>query len=478
MATSKTPLVVDVDGTLLRTDLLFESFWNALGVRPFLTVWVLITTLWKRAKLKRKLAVMSHLDFKLLPLNQDVLAQIAIARDEGRAVYLASGGDQILVGRLAKTLKIADHFFASNGVSDLTAQNKAVSLVNRFGENGFSYIGDQMADLPVWAVADHAYVVGENPAVHQGVARLRKPTTTLGGGWNMLDLLRAMRIYQWVKNVLLLMPILSAQRTDLYGFMQVFLAILAFSLVASAIYIANDLFDLEADRKHPRKRERPFASGAVPIPVGMLAGVLLALLGLSMAASMGRDVFGVFIVYILLSFAYSIYLKKMPWVDIVTLAMLYTLRVIAGVAAANASLSLWLVAFVVPVFISLSAVKRVTELVRLKDAKELPGRGYTHEQAEALYKIAKISAITAMALFLIYTFSPTAISLYDGLWELRWCAIPVSAWLYHMITTARDGRQNYDPITFAMRDKISLVLVGLTVLGLYNAAARPLFSAL
>lgn len=467
----KRPLVVDVDGTLLRTDMLFESFWNALGRQPFATLLVVLLNFHHRARLKRKLAELCLIDFSLLPLNQQVVETIQRIKAEGRPIYLASGGDELLVSQLAHETKIADHYFASNGIIDMTHGNKAATLVQRFGTEGYSYIGDQMADVPVWAEADDIYVVGDSPAVHHEVSRLDKPVTYLEGSWHILDLLRAMRIYQWIKNILMFLPFFAAQRTDVYGFLQVTLGILGFSLVASSIYIFNDLIDLEADRKHPRKSKRPFASGEVPIAVGMVAAVLSGMLGLSIAVSMGRDVFAIFVLYVFTSLAYSMYLKRIRWFDVGTLASLYTLRVFAGGAAANASISLWLVGFIFPIFVSLSSVKRMTELARSSLTEKLPGRGYVRSDRRQLYWIARVAAVLSVLLFLVYTFSPTATALYQGIWELRWCAIPVSAWLYRMISTAKEGQQNYDPIIFALRDKYSLLLLGASVLGLYNAAA-------
>lgn len=467
----KNPLVVDVDFSLLRTDMLFECFWNALGRAPFATVLAIIMTIHSRAKLKRRLAKLAKIDFSLLPINQDVVDLITQARAEGRAVYLASGGDELVVKELAAYLDLSDHHFASNGVVDMTAQAKARTLVRWFTSGGFSYVGDRMADVPVWEEADKVYVVGDNPAVEQAVKRLKKDVIFLGGSWSMLDLLRSMRMYQYIKNALLLLPILAAQRTDIYGFTNVFLGVIAFSLVASAIYIANDLFDLDSDRRHPFKKSRPFASGAVPIPVGMLAGALLGSLGLSIAGAMGRDVFAVFVVYIVLSFAYSMGLKRIRWVDIAALTALYTIRVVAGAEAANIPVSLWLLAFIIPVFISLSSVKRMTELARTSRTNALPGRGYTRADRTHLFFLARVTAVLAVMMFVIYTFSDTALSLYTGIWELRWCAIPVSVWLYRMIYTALDGKQDYDPISFAIRDRVSLALCAVTVAGLYNAAA-------
>jgi len=468
------PLVVDVDFTLLHTDMLFECFWNALGRAPFATLLAVLTTLHSRAKLKRRLALLAKVDVSLLPVNEDVVRLIEDARAEGLPVYLASGGDELMVRELAGHLDLSDHHFASNGVNDMTAQNKARTLVRWFQSGGFSYVGDRMADVPVWEEADKIYVVGDSPSVAQAVKRLNKDVSFIGGGWSMLELLRSMRMYQYIKNALLLLPILAAQRTDLYGFTNVFLGIIAFSLVASAIYIANDLFDLDSDRRHPFKKNRPFASGAVPIPVGMLSGLLLGLLGLLIAGAMGRDVFAVFVVYIILSFAYSMGLKRIRWVDIITLTALYVIRVIAGAEAANMPISLWLLAFIIPVFISLSSVKRMTELARTSRTTALPGRGYTRADRANLFLLARLSAVVAVLMFVIYTFSPTALALYTGIWELRWCAIPVSIWLYRMIYTSLVGKQDYDPISFAIRDPWSLLFCAITVAGLYNAAAVPI----
>lgn len=464
------PLVIDVDNTLLRTDMLLESFWVALGKRAPEAISTAFRNLRHRARLKHELARLSDLDVSRLPVNEDVLALARSAQAEGREVVLASASDQELVDRLAERLGLEGRHIGSTPGLNLAGEAKARALEERFGVGGFSYVGDAVVDLKVWRKADRAIAVQPSPTVLRGLRSMDKDVETIAGGWRWKDLFRALRPHQWIKNVLLLLPFIAAHRLDFYGFEVIIFAMIAFSLAASSIYIVNDLLDLDADRQHERKRHRPFAAGTVPIRVGMVTSVLLGIAALSLAASIGWKMLGIVAVYMSLSLAYSVYLKALRWVDIWVLATLYTLRVVAGSVAASVAASGWFIAFVFPIFMSLGCVKRMTELARTKAEGRVPGRAYAKVDRPDLLNMAVMAALFGNIIFLTYTYSETAQALYVGIWELRWCVIPISAWMVRMITTGWAGTQNYDPIVFAMRDRIGLALSLVTVLGLINAA--------
>ena len=451
--------------------MLLESFWTALGKDTPSALRATWDHFSDRARVKHEMASISDLDVARLPLRDEVVTIAREAIDEGREVILASGSDQLLVNRLAERLELPGDHLASDSVVNLTGTRKKNALVERFGKDGFDYIGDSAIDLRVWSDAAKAYAVGPTRRILNGLKELKKPVQVIPGGWRFLDLVKALRPHQWIKNVLLLLPLIAAHRTDTTGLGAVLLAMIAFSLAASSIYIVNDLMDLDADRQHEKKRHRPFAAGVVPIRIGMLTSVLLGVTALAISAAVDWKLCALVAIYMTLSFSYSVILKRQRWVDIWVLAILYTLRVVAGGVAADVAASGWLIAFVFPVFMALGCVKRLTELSRAKNRKRLPGRAYAKRDRLDLLNMSIVSAMNANIIFLTYTYSETAYRLYAGIWELRWCVIPISAWFFRMISTGWNGSQDYDPIVFAIRDRTGLVLSVIVVLGLLNAAA-------
>jgi 4-hydroxybenzoate polyprenyltransferase len=252
--------------------------------------------------------------------------------------------------------------------------------------------------------------------------------------------------------------------------MLVLLGIVAFSAAASSIYIINDLLDLEADRLHPTKCKRPFAAGTVPIKIGMITYVVLTIFSLAIAASLGTAFFGVIVVYMILSLAYSLKLKRMRWVDIACLASLYTLRVVAGAAATGVDASVHMLVFIFPVFISLGCVKRMTELALATTDDRLPGRGYGRLDRPDLLNVAGLGTFGALLIFFLYSFSDQADALYPTKWLLWVALVPLSFWLIRMVSLGYQGKQDYDPIVFAMRDKIGMGIIMITLALMFYAA--------
>ena len=463
-------LVVDVDGTLLRTDMLYESFWQALGNSPIQCLKVFLQGFSGKAALKRQLAALSGLDVTLLPLNSAVLDLCKQAQDQGRELVLASGSDEQLVGALAKHLAIFNDHLGSDGIGNLTGKRKAAALVERFGIGGFDYVGDSAVDLPVWKSARHAFAVGISPATRIALAQEGIKAKEIGRRWRLRDLLQGLRVHQWIKNFLLFLPLIAAHRTDIDGILAVFLGVIAFSAAASSIYVVNDLLDLRADRLHEKKYARAFASGKVPIRIAMAASGLLGMLSLALSAALSWSLFGIIAIYMGLSLAYSLVLKRLRWVDVTVLAALYSLRILAGAIAASVIASGWLIAFVFPIFLALGCVKRLTELARTKSDGIVPGRGYARSDRRDLLNVAATAAVSAMIVFLVYTFGETAQRLYANQWELRLTAVPVALWLYRMIQTGWSGAQDYDPIVFALRDWIGIALILTTIGMMFHAA--------
>ena len=464
------PLVLDVDGTFLKTDLLLETFWAGLGHDPLATLAASVTHFRHPEKLKAALARITPVRTDLMPVHPDISKLADQSKAAGREVVLASASNEGLVRQIADEHGFSPRIFASTEAVNLKGQAKAEALVEAFGKDGFDYAGNAPVDAKVWSEAENVLMVGAQPSLAARLARAGKNVTTYPGGWAWRDVIRAIRPHQWVKNVLLLLPMLAAHDFTLATLLPVLMGIVAFSAAASSIYVVNDLLDLEADRLHPTKSRRPFASGAVPIGVGMVIGVGLGLSALVLAASLNWAFLGVIALYIVLSLAYSLKLKRMRWVDIVMLASLYTVRVVAGAAAGEVAITQSMLVFVFPVFITLGCVKRLTELAKAKNDDRLPGRGYGRADRPDLLNVAGVGVVGALLIFFIYTLTPQAQALYPDRW-LLWCAIPFLAqWLIRMVRIGWQGKMDYDPIVFAMRDKVGLGVMFFTMSLLFWAA--------
>lgn len=450
------PLVLDVDGTFLKTDLLLENFWAGLGRDPLGTLAVSARYFRHPEKLKAALARIAPLRTDLMPVNADIkdLAERSAAR--GREVVLASASNEALVHRLAADHGLSDAVHASSESLNLKGATKAEALVRAYGEQGFDYAGNAPVDAEVWNHAENVIMVGAQPRLAARLAAQGRNVVTYRGGWRARDLIRALRPHQWVKNVLLFLPMLAAHDFTMATFLPVLLGLVAFSAAASSIYIVNDLLDLEADRLHKTKHRRPFASGAVPIGVGMATGMALGLCALILSAALNWAFFAIIVLYIVTSLAYSLKLKRMRWVDIAVLASLYTIRVIAGALAGEVEITTALLVFVFPVFITLGCVKRITELAKAEGDERLPGRGYGRPDRGDLLNVAGIGVFGALLIFFIYTLTPQAKALYPDRW-LLWAAMPFLAhWLIRMVRIGWQGKMDYDPIVFAMRDRVGL----------------------
>lgn len=463
------PLVLDVDGTFLKTDLLLETFLAGLGRAPVATLKACVRNLGHRAALKAELAAIAPVRTDLMPVNHEIADLALQSRVAGREVVLASGSDVSLVQRLATEYGLSERVFASDGHINLTGRAKAAALVEAYGEGGFDYAGNGAVDMAVWEKADNALVVGHVSSARTLASRGQN-VVELSGGFSPRALLKAMRPHQWVKNSLLVLAMIAAHRFDLATLIPILWGIAAFSAAASSIYIVNDLLDLEADRLHPTKKNRPFASGSVPILVGMAAFGALAVLALGIAAALNVRFLGVVLLYMVLSLAYSLKLKRMRWVDVATLAALYTVRVIAGAAAGQVYVSIYMLIFIFPIFVTLGCVKRLTELTLATSDERLPGRGYGRPDRSDLLNVAGLGTVGALVIFFLYSVSAQGRELYPTTWILWVAMIPMALWLARMVLLGWFGKQDYDPIVFAMRDKFGIGLLMITLSLMFWAA--------
>ncbi|PXW76302.1 4-hydroxybenzoate polyprenyltransferase [Blastomonas natatoria] len=458
-ATDRTPLVVDVDGTLICSDLLYESALQLIATQPW-NAWKLGTWLASgKAQLKQNLVETTDPHIATIPLREETVAYIAAAKAEGRPVWLASASDKSWVEQIAARIDGIDGVMGSDGVTNLAGPNKAKALVERFGHKGFDYIGDHHVDMPVWDAARRAILVAQSSALERAVKRrfadaevIARPRTPIK------PYFKAMRPYQWAKNALVFLPAIAGHSIGEFSvLLAAFMAFWAFSFAASSAYIINDLLDLPGDRDHHRKRNRPFAAAQIPIPRGIAMAAGLMTLAIVIAALLPLEFLGILVGYVVITLAYSFYLKRQMLVDVIILGGLYTIRVLGGIAATGEEKSQWLLMFCLFFFLSLAIVKRCSELVARRDAGKSspPGRGYAINDLAMLLPLGAAAGYASVMVVMLYLSSPQITALYAH--PLRmWLICPLLIyWISRTLMLANRNEMHDDPIIFAMTDKIS-----------------------
>lgn len=457
-AADRVPLVVDVDGTLLATDLLHEAALQFVAHRPWRAPDLLLWLRQGKSQLKAQLAAQVDPGIDHMPLRPEVMALIVAAQAEGRPVYLASASDARYVRALAGRIGGVAGVFASDGAVNLAGAAKADRLVAVFGAGGYDYVGDAAVDIPVWRAARRKLVVaGGNGFAERVRAALPDCEIVARPATAPRNYLRAMRPHQWAKNLLLFLPAIAGHRLDADTLTATALGFVCFCLAASSAYVLNDLLDLPADRAHPRKRRRPFASGELPSAHGVVLAGLAMATALALAPLLGAEFFVVLGLYVAGTLSYSMLLKRQPLIDVVMLSGLYTVRVYGGLAAGHTPPTQWLLMFCVFVFLSLALVKRCSELVLLRNSGRtaLAGRGYRDEDLPVLLALAASGGYGAVLVFTLYLASPEVKLMYLHPGRL-WLICPLLIyWVSRVLALSNRGELHDDPVVFALTDRIS-----------------------
>jgi 4-hydroxybenzoate polyprenyltransferase/phosphoserine phosphatase len=464
-------LVVDLDGTLVQSDMLHETFWASVSDDARAFMGSLRALRDGKAALKAYLAGRVNIDPATLPYDPRVLDRVRQWRAAGGRTALVTATDQGLAQDIARHLGLFDEVHGTTPGENLKGPAKAAFLIDRFGPKGYSYIGDSAADLPVWAGAAQAISVGAARSVRSaldasgtGAEHLPPPTRRAQALW------RAMRPHQWLKNLLVLVPLVADRAFSFDAVAAVLLAFVALSLTASAGYVINDLLDLSDDRSHPRKRDRPFASGALSVQIGTALGPALLAAGLGAAALVSPALMGIVAVYFVSTVAYSVKLKRHNMVDICMLAFLFTLRVIAGAVAIVAPLSVWLMAFSMFLFLALAAVKRLGELTDAESAgRAVSRRGYRVEDRSVLSQIGVTSGYLAVLVFALYINEPEIARKYGAPW-LLWGVCPLLLfWISRVVVIASRGDMQDDPLVWALQNRTSRKVIALVMVIIIGA---------
>ncbi len=430
---------------------------------------VLMIPLWilkGKSYFKRQVAARTSLTPDSLPYNSRVVEYIKREKSNGRDIILATASDEHVATQIADYLGLFDAVLATkDGINNSnTTKLSAIKTFTRGGE--FDYIGNSHDDIPLWQSSSHAIIVSSSPGFLKKIRRIKPAIEVLeGSSYTFVTVVKAMRVYQWVKNLLLFVPLLLAHRLfepDI--FLSTFIAFLCYSLFASSVYILNDLIDLESDRLHTRKKNRPFASGKLPISVGVCLVPLLIVCAFGGSyLFVSQDFTFVLFAYFAITSAYTFLLKKIVIIDVLLLAGLYAFRLLAGAIAGDVLISQWLIAFSVFMFLSLAFVKRYSELIALiaDNKTEVKGRAYTIGDVDLLRSVGTSCGLVSILIFALYINSREVTNLYHRpqlLWGVGICLL---YWILRVWFVAHRGQMHDDPIIFTVKDKASYVVVAL-----------------
>ena len=463
--TAKPVLCVDLDGTLIKTDLLLESILLLLRQRPWAIFLIGWWSLRGRSFLKRKIATAAPIAVEKLPYRQEILDFLRSEHESGRQILLVTAADQTMAEAIANHIGHFDGVYGSDGVVNLKGSAKAGFLAGMLGRGHFDYVGDSPTDLPVWSAARLAYVVG-SPQMAKRVSRRTTVERVFEVSQPSLRTwLRSIRLLHWTKNLLVLLPALLAHTSSWSAWRDSVLGFVLFGGCASGLYILNDLLDLHSDRQHPAKSKRPFAAGEFPLWVGVVESVLLVGCSLMISAFVDLRFAGILLGYAILTIAYSWKLKRAPLLDVFVLSSFYTIRIWAGSLVSGIPVSDWLMAFSLFFFLSLAMAKRHSELERAGKlvAEGNSGRGYVLKDRELLAMFGIASSFAAVVILCLYARSPVVSSLYGSSTELLWLCPLVLYWLTRIWLLAGRGELDHDPVLFAVRDRTSWVLAALSV---------------
>jgi len=464
------PLVVDLDGTLTPTDTLWESLLTLARRSPLRMLCLPLWLLRGRAAFKHQVAAAGPLATEHLPVNERLFIFLQAEHAAGRRIVLATAAHRSIAEPIAARLGLFSLVLASEEGNNLKGRAKLAAITQAVGPD-FVYAGDSRADLPIWQAARAAVLVNVSNGVRRELGStvpVEREFKAPDGGWRTWA--RALRVHQWLKNSLLFVPLLTAFSVDDgVRWQALAVAFAAFCLAASATYIGNDLWDLENDRGHPRKRQRPFAAAALPIPQGLAAAAVLLVLAFALASQASTAFVWVLLLYLVATTAYSLRLKEYVLVDVVMLSLLYTLRIIAGAVAVNIVVSSWLLAFSAFAFLSLALVKRCSELVTMADLgrSESRGRDYRVGDLAVLWPLGVGASMAAVVVFGLFISTPETQARYASPQLLWGVAVTLVYWMGRMWIKTSRGEMHDDPLVYAVKDRASryaLTFMLLTVL--------------
>jgi 4-hydroxybenzoate polyprenyltransferase len=466
------PLYVDLDGTLIKTDLLFESFIEFIKKNPFNILLSIKWLLKGRAYLKNKLAQNTFIDIEKLPYNEPFLSYLKNERNNGRKIILATASNFTLAKRISSHLNIFSEIIASNEKENIKGKTKLTHIKENSGNSSFDYAGNSKDDLIIFKHAKSSILVNFNEQLLSRSPSIRVAKSFAQESSIFRALIIAIRPHQWVKNLLIFVPLFVSNQWYIPNLIiRALIGFISFSLIASSVYVINDIFDIQNDRAHIKKKYRPFAASDISIGHGLIIFLFFALAGLFAGYLLDVIYFFLLMTYLILNLLYSIYLKKFVLIDILILSQFYTLRVVSGGIITNIELSFWLLAFSVFIFFSLAIAKRYTELISSNNYNKnnIKGRGYTINDLDILNIMGVTSGYLAVLVLALYINSPEVVLIYSSPKILWGVCIIFFYWISYIWMKASRGELDEDPVTFAIKDRTSLVVFGVLIIDIILA---------
>jgi len=454
-------LVVDLDGTLVRSDTLIESLFRLALERPWIALQSPLWLLGGKASFKQRVAKWVQINPESLPYHDDLLFFLRRERAKGKKLILATAAHSSIAEAVAEYVGIFEKTICTqDGGINLSGKNKVLAIPEEY--RPFVYAGNSLVDVDVWQSSAGAIVIGNERLLKKAekvtdVVKWFKPSQSAFTSWR-----RALRIHQWAKNALIFLPLILAHKfQDSHAWLQAFVGFFSFSLIASSVYLVNDLVDLESDRQHPEKKLRSLASGQVSLTQGTMIAILLLLFGMGIAHAQSKMLFFVLLGYYGLTTVYSFYLKRIPILDAFTLAGLYTWRILSGGVVTGTRLTFWLIAFSMFFFLSLAFAKRSTELKLMlnMNKKKVSGRGYFTEDLDMVNLLGVGAGIGSVVIFSMYISQPVITQLYQSPKYLLAVAIALLYWISRIWLLTSRAQMNSDPILFAIKDRGSYLLL-------------------
>lgn len=457
------PLVVDLDGTLLKVDTLYERFVSGLFTKPIDTLLSLFELRNGIAAFKYRLAELTRLDFDLLPVREDVLTYLQQEAASGREIHLATATDQTTANGIAERFPIFRSVQGSDQDHNLKGPNKAKRLKAQFPD-GFVYMGDSRADIAVWQSASSAIIVAGSSSLRNAVqsAGIAIERSFDSRPRRLMYWLKAIRPHQWMKNAVVLVPVVLGWRDVTPASVANSLAMLVLlCIVASLTYMVNDMADLSSDRRHWSKKRRPFASGAIAVRDGLLVVGFILPVALALAFLISPLAATCLVCYVAVTFSYSFGWKRIPLFDTFIIALLFTIRILIGVTAANLPPSAWLLTFSMFFFFSLALAKRHTEILRAAEhgLKTVEGRGYRISDESLTLTFGTSASMASIVIVVIYLVEEVfARKIYTTPAWLWVAPIAIFLFICRIWVLSHRGRMTDDPVAFALRDRVSLGL--------------------
>ncbi|MGB9701961.1 MAG: UbiA family prenyltransferase [Candidatus Kapaibacteriota bacterium] len=462
------PLVVDLDGTLISTDVLMEQLFILLKRKPYFILHILVWFFQGYAKLKYEITKRVELSPEILPYKEEVINWVKTQKEAGRKIVLATAAQIENAEIIGNYIGIFDEIIATTPNYNLRGNNKRLILNQKFGEKNYDYIGDAYIDLNVWKSARKAILVEPTKDLISRTKQITNVEKVFEPKDSKISIfLKSIRVNQWLKNFLIFVPVILAHHFDLITLLQLLISFILFSFVSSAVYLLNDLYDLEADRKHPIKKNRPLASGQMHLSTGLYYSIGFLLVSLTLSYFfLTISFFYILLLYFIANLFYSLYFKYQPIFDIILLSFLYTIRLFAGGFIANVIISEWLISFSLFFFTSLAILKRYAEIKIYENTKiSTPNvRGYNLKDTQFLFTSGIASSITSSLIFILYIQSEKVTKLYTHPQYLIVIAIILILFLLRTWFNVGKDLKTDNPIEMVLSDKINYLLLLIVVL--------------